>query len=123
MESDSLLVPFVDGGGDGVHGHDSAHERGWDSCREVSDQDVGVGDIGEGDVVFECGDILHQRGRVGVVLFLLHPLGGKPGDSVSGDIVVFKRGVELRDEVSEGSKGKRCSRDGALAEGCRPGKG
>ena len=36
---------------------------------------------------------------------------------------MLKRGVELHDEVSEGSKGKRCSRDGALAKGCCPGKG
>ena len=38
-------------------------------------------------------------------------------------IVVFKRGVELRDEVGEGSKGERGSRDGALAEGRGPSKG
>ena len=37
--------------------------------------------------------------------------------------MVFKCGVELCDEVSEGSEGKRCSRDGALAEGRCPGKG
>ena len=37
--------------------------------------------------------------------------------------MVFERGVELRDEVSESSKGERCSRDGALAEGCGPGEG
>ena len=73
LESDGLLVPFVDGGGDGVHGHDAAHERGWDSCGEVSDQDVGIGDIGEGDVVFEGGNIFRQRGGVRVVLLaLLH---------------------------------------------------
>ena len=36
--------------------------------------------------------------------------------------MVFKRGVELRDEVGESSKGKRGSRDSALAEGCCPGK-
>ena len=35
LESDSLLVPFVDGRGDGVHRHDSAHERWWDPCGEV----------------------------------------------------------------------------------------
>ena len=46
LESDGLLVPFIDGGGDSVHGHDAAHQRRWDSCGEVSDQDVGVGDIG-----------------------------------------------------------------------------
>ena len=37
LESDSLLVPFFDGGGDGIHGHDSAHERWWNPCGEVSD--------------------------------------------------------------------------------------
>ena len=35
---------------------------------------------------------------------------------------MFERGVELRDEVSESSQGKCCSRDGALAEGRCPGK-
>ena len=124
LESDGLLVPFIDGGGDGVHGHDAAHERGWDSCREVSDQDVGVGDVCEGDMVLKGGDILRQGGGVRVVfLALLHSLGGKPGDGVPGDVVVLKRGVELRDKVSESSEGERCSRDGALAEGRCPGKG
>ena len=28
LESNGLLVPFINGGRDGVHGHDSAHERG-----------------------------------------------------------------------------------------------
>ena len=36
---------------------------------------------------------------------------------------MFECGVELRDEVSEGSEGKHCSRDSALAEGRCPGKG
>ena len=118
-----LHIPFVDGRGDGVHGHDVVHEWRWDSCGKIADQDVGVGDIGEGNVVFESGNIFRQRGGVGVVLLLLHSLGGKPGDGVSGDIMVFERGVELRDEVSESSKGKCCSRDGALVEGRCPGKG
>ena len=118
LESDGLLVPFVDGGGDGVHGHNVAHERRWDSCGEVSNQDVGVGDICEGNVIFESGNVFHQRGGVRVVLLaLLHSLGGKPGDGVPGDVVVLEHGVELCDEVSESSEGKHCSRDGALAEG------
>ena len=124
LESDGLLVPFVDGGGDGVHGHDAAHERGWDSCGEVSDQDVGIGDIGEGDMVLEGGNIFRQRGGVRVVLFaFLHSLGGKPGDGIPGDIVVLKRGVELCNEVSKSPEGKHCSRDSALAKGRCPGKG
>ena len=77
LESDCLLVPFVNGRGDGVHRHDSVHERWWDSCGEVTDQDIGVGDIGEGDVVLEGGNIFRQRGGVRVVLLaFLHSLGG-----------------------------------------------
>ena len=74
-------------------------------------------------MVFERGNVFRQRGGVRVVLFLLHSLGGTPGDSVSGDVVVFKCSVELRDEVGESSEGKRCSRDGALVKGRCPGKG
>ena len=37
--------------------------------------------------------------------------------------MVFKRSVELCDEVGESSKGERSSRDGALAEGRGPSKG
>ena len=62
LEGDGLLVPFIDGGRDGVHGHDSVHERWWDSCGEVSDQDIRIGDVGEGYVVLESGNIFHQRG-------------------------------------------------------------
>ena len=123
LKSDGLLVPFVDGRGNSVHGHDAAHERGWNPCREISNQDVGVGDIGEGDVVFERGNIFRQRGGVRIVLLLLHSLSGKPGDGVPGDIVVFECSIELCDEVGKGPKGERGSRDGALAKGCCPGKG
>ena len=77
LESDSLLVPFVNGGGDSVHRHDSAHERRGDSCGEVSNQDIRVRDVGEGDMVLESGNIFRQRGGVRVVLLaLLHLLGG-----------------------------------------------
>ena len=77
LESDSLLVPFVDGGRNGVHRHDSAHEWRWDSCGEVSDQDIGVRDVCESDVVLKGGNVFRQGGGVGVVLFaLLHPLSG-----------------------------------------------
>ena len=49
LEGNCFLVPFVDGGGDGVHGHDATHEQWWDPCGEVSDQDICVGDIGPGN--------------------------------------------------------------------------
>ena len=64
LEDDGFLVPVVNGRGYCVHGHDVAHQRRWNSCREVSDQDVGVGDVGKGDMVFECKGVLHKRGRV-----------------------------------------------------------
>ena len=44
LEGDGLLVPVINSGGDGVHEHDSAHEGGRDSGREVSDKDILVGD-------------------------------------------------------------------------------
>ena len=72
-----FLIPFINGGGDGVHRHDAAHQGRWDSCGEISNQDVGIGDVGEGYVVFEGGNVFHQGGRVGVVLYILsHALGG-----------------------------------------------
>ena len=74
-------------------------------------------------MVLESGNIFRQRGGVGVIFLLLHPLGGKPGDGVPSDIVMLERGVELCDEVSESSERERRSRDGALAEGRRPGEG
>ena len=46
LESDGLLIPFLDGGGDSIHGHDATHQGWWDSCGKVSDQDVWVGDVG-----------------------------------------------------------------------------
>ena len=76
LEGNGLLVPFVDGGRNRVHGHDSVHEWWWNSCREVSDQDIRVRDVGESYVVFEGGNIFCQGGGVRVVfLTLLHSLG------------------------------------------------
>ena len=44
LEEDGLLVPVVDGRGDSVHRHDSVHEGGRDSGREVPNKDILVGD-------------------------------------------------------------------------------
>ena len=64
LEGDSFLVPVIDGRGYGVHGHDAAHQGGWDSCGEISDQDIGVRDVGKGDVVLECRNIFYQGGGI-----------------------------------------------------------
>ena len=44
LEGDGLLVPIIDGGRDGVHGHDLAHKGRGDPSREVSDKDILIGD-------------------------------------------------------------------------------
>ena len=90
---------------------------------EVSDQDIRRRDVGKGYVVLKGGNIFRQGRGVGVILLFLHSLGGKPGDGVPGNIVVFKRSLELCDEVGKGTKGECGSRDGALAKGRCPGKG
>ena len=47
LEGNGLFVPVIDGGGDCVHGHDSAHEGGRDSGGKVSDKDILIGDACE----------------------------------------------------------------------------
>ena len=39
LERNSLLIPVVDGRGDSVHRHDSAHEGGRDAGGEISDKE------------------------------------------------------------------------------------
>ena len=59
-------------------------------------------------MILEGRNVICQGGGVRVVLRIFyHSLGGQPGDSVPSNIVVFKRSVELRDEVSESSEGER----------------
>ena len=53
LEMDGFGIPFLNSGWDGIHGHDSLHEGGGYSSREVSNEDVWVFDIGPGDMVLE----------------------------------------------------------------------
>ena len=53
LEMNGLGVPFLNGGWYVVHGHNAAHEGGGYSCGEVPNKDIGVFDIGLGDVVLE----------------------------------------------------------------------
>ena len=99
LEMDSFGVPFLNGGRYSVHRHDVAHEGRRYSCGEVSDKDIGVFDIGSGDVVLEFEDVLVQGGRVDSVLFEENLFGCEPGDSSSSDISLFKVFVELGNEV------------------------
>ena len=72
LEGDGLLVPVINGGGDGVHRHDSVHEGGRDAGKEVSNKNILVSDACEGRVVFKMRDILNRDWGVGVVLSLGH---------------------------------------------------
>ena len=45
--------------------------------------------------------------------------GGKPGNGIPSDVMVFERGFELRNEVGEGPHGYGGPRDSVLSErGC-----
>ena len=61
-EGNSFFTPVVYCGGDGVHVHDAAHQGGRDSYREVSNQNIVITDIGEGDLVFESRNIFYEGG-------------------------------------------------------------
>ena len=102
LEGDSLFVPIINGGGNSVHKHDSAHEGGRDANREISDEVVLVSDACKGGVVLKVRNILDEGQRVSVVLSLGHAFGGEPGDGVARGVVVFERGFEFEDEVREG---------------------
>ena len=49
----SLLVPFLHGGWDNVHGVNSSHKLGGDSSGKEVDQDILISDSTEGSIVFE----------------------------------------------------------------------
>ena len=58
FEMEGLLVPFLHGSWDNVHGVNSSHELGRDSSGKEIDQDVLISDSTEGGVVFEFRDVV-----------------------------------------------------------------
>ena len=100
---DRFGIPLLDGSWYVIYRHDSSHEGGGYPGREVSDKNVWVGDVGSGDMILEFGDVLVQRGRVDLVLFEGHSLGGEPGDGGASDIPLFEVLIEPEDKVQVGS--------------------
>ena len=60
FEMKGLLVPFLHGGWDNVHGVNSSHKLGRDSSGKEIDQDILVGDSTKGSVVFKFWDIVEN---------------------------------------------------------------
>ena len=102
LEVDGFGIPLLNGGRYVVHGHDSSHEGGRYSCGEVSNENIGIFDVGSGNVVLEFGDVLVQRGGVSSIFLEDHSLGCKPGDSSPGNVPLFEVFVELGNEVHIG---------------------
>ena len=95
----------------------------FQDAREISDEDVLVGDACEGRVVLKVRSVLDEGWGVSVVLSLGHVFGGEPGDGIACGVVVFECGLEFGDKVREGSHSYGGSRDGILSEGGCPGEG
>ena len=58
LEMDGFGIPFLNGGRYVVHGHGLSHEGGRYHCGEVSDKDIGIFDVGLGNMVLEFRDVL-----------------------------------------------------------------
>ena len=81
-----------------------------------------VCDAGVGGVTLEGQDItLEQRRELSI--FLDHSVGGQPGDSISGSVLVFKSMLELVKEVVLGAEGYSGASDGILLEGVSTSQG
>ena len=93
------------------------HEGRGDACREVSDQDILVGDASEGEVVLKMRDVLNKGREVGVVFPFGHVFSGEPGNGITGGVMVFECGFKLLDEVRKGSNGNDPTGDSVLLEG------
>ena len=57
---EGLLVPFLHGGWDNVHGVDSSHKLGRDSSGKEINQDIFVSDSAKGSVVFKFRDVVEN---------------------------------------------------------------
>ena len=79
-----------------------------------------VHDAGTGDITLEHGDVAFQ-GQGELPIFLSHMLGRKPGDSISGSVLVLECCLELPKEVIPGSEGYSSASDCIFSESVSPG--
>ena len=123
LKFQGAFVPIINLIGDRFHGIDSLHKGGGDARGEVSNEDVVVGDLREGYVVLEFGNIGGEGRFKGSITLDLHPLGGEPSYCVPYGVVMFEALVKGFDEVVERSHGDGSSGQGFGSEGGGPGKG
>ena len=95
------FVPIVDLIGDRFHGVDSLHKGGGDARGEVSDEDVVVGNLREGYVVLEFGNIGGEGRFKDSITLDLHLLGEEPSYCIPYGVVMFEALVEGFNEVIE----------------------
>ena len=75
-------------------------------------------------MVLEFEDVLIQRRGVCSVFLEDHPLGGKPGDSSSGDVPLFEVFAKLHNKIWICSQGYGSSCVNSIfTEGSSPGEG
>ena len=79
-----------------------------------------VYDVSMSDITLECGIVTFQGWGELPILFG-HLLGEKPGDGISGSVLVLKGLLELSKEVVPGPKGDCSADDGFLIECISPG--
>ena len=81
-----------------------------------------VRDAGTGGVTLKGRDVA-LKGRGVLSVLLGHAMGGQPGDSVPGCVLVFERHLELLEKVIPRSEGNSGAIDGIFSEGVSPGQG
>jgi len=124
LEMNGLFVPVADGGRDGVHGHDMAHEGRGNPSGVVSDENIFVVNSRHSYVVLEEGGVFCEGWGEFVsssILswFLYHSLGGEPGDGIGFYVMVFEHGFEIGDENCEDSHSNGRAYEGVVSEcGC-----
>ena len=81
-----------------------------------------VHDAGVSGVALKGRDVtLERRGEFPVLLGYM--IGGQPGDSVPGRVLVLKSLLELLEKVVPDSEGNSSAVDGIFSEGVSPGQG